>query len=491
MYWNEKTNKLSRFIYNLRDKDKRKVFLDNLKKRGLGLKKAIAIGALLTTLSMPSIARADSPVEFEFEGLMDSTFEMMVEQANLENKDVNIEDWLVYILESGRINDANEEEAYEIEITNHEDDYRFNWKYVLPSKLISDKGQEQLLRYISSIPTLKDVVISASFPIETVLAIRDAGYNVSLKSNNTAIIGIDSLVEKQNAIAIYKLEERERDNSDYPIYENATQSRVSFEKSLADLNSDELAIISYDTYKECMANSEGKVCVRICSVNELSTEEAIKLKGKVDFIQIASVDNYSGREAREVYTIDEYGKVSQEIDKIVDKINPDSSEFEKALVIYCEIANHTVYNHEEAAKGNDRRKEVGNLYGVFVEGSSVCAGLSEGYVALCDRVGLNAEVIGCQNEGAEVGHAINQVQINGIWVDLDITGDLNNIHNGESLRNFGKMHIDFDHMTSNHHDTERGILNQEVVEHFYRNIMRKMEIEEKKKVIKEVDDLEV
>ena len=278
MYLKEKTNKIKKLISLVKDENIRKVIADKIKQRGIWIKKAIAIGTLIVDLSMPVAARASSPVEFAWEGLPDVTFEHMVAEANEKDSNVSQDSWLSNVIKFGNFEDGEIKNIFEVEIHNNDNDFSYNGKKILPSELLSDKGQDELLEMLSDIPTLNSVVIKSSLPVSTVLNIKNAGYRTILEANDTAIVGIQEYVQSQGGIAIYGLENESQDVNHE--YQNASIKRVIFEDNITKLKQDEMALLSLSIFHRCdkadKADSNGKVCVQIPNVSELSTKEALE-----------------------------------------------------------------------------------------------------------------------------------------------------------------------------------------------------------------------
>lgn len=469
----EKSEKLKRLRKIANDVKARSRLLEKIKEKSHIIKKVIAISALIAILMNPTVGRANAPIEFGDERLSNYNLQEIMEIIDSQRINVAPDDWANNIAECYYIVDGIRQPVYRIDIHNY-------MEAIFPIKLLSQDGQEALIDKIKDIPSLEEIHITVDLPEEMIEKIKNSGdYKIYFSElKDIGLSNANDYVEKNGAIVIYDLTSQTREG-EWANYKTTSVNRFYFDKSIEDLNENELAFLSLDTLHMCeengKMNNQGEVCVQIPSAVELSTEEAIRLKEYIDYIQIKSKDIYAEYEAVEVYTIDEYIEVSEAIDKVVEKINPKSSEFEKAVAIYYEIGKNCLYNRAEAAKGFSRRKEVGNLYGVFVEKSSVCAGISEGYKAICSRMGLESEYISGHNNGARVGHAWNQVKINGKWIDIDLTGDLKYIQAGEVPMFFGNKYIDFDNMSVNHHSSseERAIIKQEIVENIFKSTYEK------------------
>lgn len=91
-------------------------------------------------------------------------------------------------------------------------------------------------------------------------------------------------------------------------------------------------------------------------------------------------------------------------------INPDLSDYHKALFIYEYVITHLKY--VEGAKYNQ------SLYSAAL-GESVCRGYACAFKYLCDEVGLPCIMVTGSMQGQN--HAWNLVQLDGVWCQVDCT----------------------------------------------------------------------
>lgn len=121
----------------------------------------------------------------------------------------------------------------------------------------------------------------------------------------------------------------------------------------------------------------------------------------------------------------EYSRSQEEIENIKDRteteakeavaqIEPDGkSEFQKADAINEYICDITDYPQEQPYSDVSH-----TAYGTFVEHSAVCDGYARAVKMLCDRVGLECEIVTGKVKSGE-GHAWNIVRVDGAWYQWD------------------------------------------------------------------------
>ncbi|WP_062522350.1 DUF2510 domain-containing protein [Demequina silvatica] len=103
---------------------------------------------------------------------------------------------------------------------------------------------------------------------------------------------------------------------------------------------------------------------------------------------------------------------------------------EKVSLIHDYVASVATYDHAAAAaidRGEDsaivdRSQEA---YGILVEGTAVCGGYAQAFLAMADAAGLDAvAVTGFADGGLTSGaHAWNKVLVDGRWLTVDVTWD--------------------------------------------------------------------
>ena len=107
----------------------------------------------------------------------------------------------------------------------------------------------------------------------------------------------------------------------------------------------------------------------------------------------------------------------QVIDQIV---RPGMSEYEKVKAIHDYIINTTRYDVDGLESG-DFAETSFSAVGVFVYGKAVCQGYAYAFEILCDLVGIECEYVTGFGNGEN--HGWNQVKVDGVWYNIDLTWD--------------------------------------------------------------------
>lgn len=136
------------------------------------------------------------------------------------------------------------------------------------------------------------------------------------------------------------------------------------------------------------------------------------------------------------YTTDEIKTRQQAIsdaaDKVVDTVITDNmTDTEKQLALYQYLENNSVYDYDalENAKENNYKKisdskfeDSFNAYGVLVNGKGVCMSYAAAYKLLCQKSGIDCNVVTGYLNG-NLPHAWNNVDIDGNWCQTDVTNN--------------------------------------------------------------------
>lgn len=196
--------------------------------------------------------------------------------------------------------------------------------------------------------------------------------------------------------------------------------------------------------------------LKIKNTGEITLEQLNELKQKG--IRLITIDDGS---SEQTYNIDIFILIKKkllEYIKNVPKVSQDDPDKDKKIFtyLYIKIAQNISYS-EKAAKcadyvGYEREmtehivEEASNLIGGLLYGESMCRGYSEILRNLLSEVGINATVIsgGGKTRGDNMpSHSWNQVQLDGIWYNCDITNDADFINSGLKLPLFLKSNVDF------------------------------------------------
>ncbi|MBQ8296723.1 MAG: hypothetical protein IJX77_02970 [Ruminococcus sp.] len=101
--------------------------------------------------------------------------------------------------------------------------------------------------------------------------------------------------------------------------------------------------------------------------------------------------------------------------EILSEISVSADDFEKALYIH----DYLVQNCRYELDGSEYNA---TSYGCLVNGTAHCEGYAKAFDYLAKGAGLRSIIVtGISNEG--INHAWNQVEIGGVWYNLDVTWD--------------------------------------------------------------------
>ena len=105
-------------------------------------------------------------------------------------------------------------------------------------------------------------------------------------------------------------------------------------------------------------------------------------------------------------------EIDQEVDKVISSVNPEASDYEKILTVYEYVVRETEYEKDSP--------DSWNMYSVFVNKKSVCAGYSKATQYLLKKLGVFCTYI----PGSIIGegpHAWNLVKCSGDYCYVDTT----------------------------------------------------------------------
>ena len=126
--------------------------------------------------------------------------------------------------------------------------------------------------------------------------------------------------------------------------------------------------------------------------------------------------------------LDRQAKFEALIEEILNTcIEPDDDEYEIAFKLYNYMSSNFVYQTEFQEKRND-----GSCYLTLMEKTGQCTDLANLYAYLLLQSGVEAILVGCNNES--MGHDWTYVVINGKGYHCDPTWSLYSPKDGESLR---------------------------------------------------------
>lgn len=191
------------------------------------------------------------------------------------------------------------------------------------------------------------------------------------------------------------------------------------------------------------------VDISISDMSELNLEDIENLEkycnlGRVSIHQESNGNLIGGffgdaiSRGAEIYDIDIYKKLKNEIDLITNGIDEESPDIEKFLDIYIRLGNKISYDwkHKEVNEENGVIYLGGyppahNLVGGLLNNTCVCEGYAKILKQALACVGVQSKLI--LGNGKEEPHAWNQVNIDGTWYNADLTWDADKIKEGREL----------------------------------------------------------
>lgn len=196
------------------------------------------------------------------------------------------------------------------------------------------------------------------------------------------------------------------------------------------------------------------VDVNIKSVKDLSTKELNDAQKKMNIkaIEITLKKLQNSLEIVDIYGVNEYKNIRNEIEKLTSDIEPEKTEIEKFLTIYQRLGKRIYYNHDENEIVNKNKEnykifENHSLIGGLLCNSCVCEGYAKILKEALNMVGIKSRFIRGWTEPPtknqdknsqkdilpQATHAWNQVKIDGKWYNVDLTWDAGNIKENRKL----------------------------------------------------------
>lgn len=104
-------------------------------------------------------------------------------------------------------------------------------------------------------------------------------------------------------------------------------------------------------------------------------------------------------------------KIDIEANKILSDITDGMSEYEIVKLFYDRLASEIEYN--------ENAENLRDIYGAFVDKSTVCGGFAKAFSYLCSKIGI--ETITVTGDFNETPHMWNMVKIGNDWYHIDVT----------------------------------------------------------------------
>lgn len=185
------------------------------------------------------------------------------------------------------------------------------------------------------------------------------------------------------------------------------------------------------------------IIIEVSDAGEMSNTEIQEYLDKglnIQYIRLKENIGYGRNVEKLPYRIDTYRKCRQKIDEIIKKVGYTANQKELFVKIVKEISSiHYLHECEKMAeKGNEFINDIGNMYAFrntfnqcsnlegLITGKTICGGYAEIINNIMSCCGL--ESIAVQGDySLGIKHVWNQVKLDGVWYNADITYDAENI----------------------------------------------------------------
>ena len=159
--------------------------------------------------------------------------------------------------------------------------------------------------------------------------------------------------------------------------------------------------------------------------------DALQDKYEIDKSQILELEK-NNKITNDMYTINEYIKIYNEISKFVNKYQ-EKNQIEQFRKIFNFLATNIYYddNGIQTTKITNQ-----NLIGPIFYKKCVCEGYSKLLWQVCSLMNIEAIVVSGGGSKETDGHIWNQVYINGVWYNADLTATSYAIHHKENWNLF-------------------------------------------------------
>ena len=106
------------------------------------------------------------------------------------------------------------------------------------------------------------------------------------------------------------------------------------------------------------------------------------------------------------------------VNEVLSHVRSDWSDFEKVLYFHDYLTINAKYDYDRMIE-NKLPTVSFTAYGALVDGAAVCDGYSAAFKLLCERSGVDAEIM----RSTGMNHSWNLAKLNGRWYHIDITWD--------------------------------------------------------------------
>ena len=219
---------------------------------------------------------------------------------------------------------------------------------------------------------------------------------------------------------------------------------------------EDLEDLSPEAIKFITERENAKIELQCC--RGVSCETLEQLGKKRYFVR---EDLYTQKFNNTYYDKDELGEILSVLQTIKSSIPEDATELQKFMAVYKAIGTIADYD-DSGCRGNENcthesRVATRSLKGVLLEGRAVCVGYSLALAHALQYVGIDARCVHGYVYGDQtLGHAWNQVKIDGRFYNTDLTWDYKDFREGEELKHCLRSDDEFykDHEPYEHKDCE-------------------------------------
>lgn len=242
----------------------------------------------------------------------------------------------------------------------------------------------------------------------------------------------------------------------YPVY----NAENVYEYYREDLSEDSKVI--YDTIKEALLQFKPKVTI---PVKRITTEQSqsifqLVIMDHPEIFWVHGIKSYNNFVTGTIttktvsfdytYTMEEAQNIKEKIEPKIQSIVSEAeklhSDYEKVKFVHDELIRIGNYNSDYTDAEEPRYQSI---IEIFDTGNTVCAGFSEGFKLIMDRLGINAiEIKSINEENEDLSHIWNMVKVNNEWKNLDITYDNQGSNEKEIKRTY--FLVDNIHFYINH-----------------------------------------
>ncbi|MBP3920005.1 MAG: hypothetical protein J6D28_00400 [Bacilli bacterium] len=235
---------------------------------------------------------------------------------------------------------------------------------------------------------------------------------------------------------------------------------------------DERKTVYFKNIKEKIES--GAEVIKVNNISDLTFDQLNDLPDDT-IISINSLRNLLYHLSLDFYMLSDIKTIIRVCNKLLEGIDLIQNQEDIFMQIYIKLANMISYDHKAAKRQDDDRAH--NLI-TLLRKEGVCHGYAVVLMNVLSMVGIESNVLNSVYYNHE-SHVYNQVKINDIWYNCDLTWDSNNIKKGnikyclQSKSNFrnrknGKWHQPIDE--SLEHEANENYSHIKIL--FYRNYIK-------------------